>query len=457
METLKTLSPNANGLYDEDMCKSMEAVDAMIENMRTLAILSAESYGFSGDAILNAVKILSESTIQNLTIREIQELLHDHGYSDDVLMKSYMEYPDHTVSYIDYAKNALSELRGVALELESSELDRINLCKEISNSKSEQEKYFHSKEYKEKRMEMLSKLTKDANAEEDSPEKTKALKKLEMIKKSDTLDFLFDRFQRFQEKELENIATGFLNGPKFEYIWKKYANNVKHLNILPDTVKRFYNMEEMFLHESYHPFNNLFLFIVIRFIAYMNPYNKRDVLYANSLIVKCDHLVYHRFDSPEEEEEFKYVIKSVLNNFMTDHYIRLFEKMNTTSPTHPDRIAKDTKERQTKFDYFMTTLKTELCKSDVMEYLGNDSSLDHMKECLDEMYQEKLSMVTELREDFNTVVSINTPFDELREVFASHKNIETTSDVDGSGNNASEIGDPADDSPNTVNNETPSN
>lgn len=428
METLKNVSENATALCDKDMYENMKTIDTMIENMTTIALMSAESYGFSGKKILDDVKLLSESTIQNYGILDIENFLEENGHSKDTLSKSYMDSIDHSIPYVEYARNALLELRETALEVESCELSRIDLCREMANSKSEQEKYFHSKEFKEKRMKTLSELQKSAEAEEDSAQKRNALKKLEMIRNSDTLNFLFSRFNEFKEKEIESIAYGFLNGKKFEYIWKKYETNAKRLNILPDTIKRFYNMEETFLHESYHPFNNLFLFIVIRFIAYMDAYNKRDVLYANSLIVKCDHLVYHRFDSTEEEEEFKYVMKTILNNFMTDHYIDLFTKENTTYPLHPVRIAKDEKENQIIFERFMETLKHELNSTDIMQYLNNDVSIDNMKKCLDNMYQEKLNMVKELEENFNHKISIHTPYDDLKKVYDEFTITEETTD-----------------------------
>ena len=418
---METIEKSLN-MYDKDLYEETKEVDAMLENLRTLAILGAESYGFTGDKILNDVKILSEKKIRSFEITDIANFLKDNGHPEETLMHSHVNSTDHTVPYIEYAREALLEIREMALELESSELDRIKMCREVANAKAEQEKKFHSAEYKERRNSVLAKLEKEANSEEDSPEKKRALEKLNMIKNSDTLDFLFQRFNKFSDKEIKNIADGFLDGKKFEYIWKKYCNNVKYLNILPDTIKRFYNMEEMFLHESYYPFNNLFLFIVIRFIAYMNPHNSRDILYANSLIVKCDHLIYHRFDSVDEEESFKNTIKAVLNMFMRDEYIALFEHNNVTSPTHPERIKKDEAERQQMFDHFMNTLKFELEDSDIMEYLNNDVSIENMRTKLDEMYQEKLSMVEKLLHDHNCVMSVNTPYTTLLETYNEHIN-----------------------------------
>lgn len=426
---MENLEKSVN-IYDEKLYEEMKTADMVLENMKTLAVIGAETYGFSGDKILNDVKILSEEKIQNFEIADICNFLKDNGYPEDVLVKSHMDSADHTIPYIDYARGALLEIRELALEVESSQLDKIKLCKEIANAKSEQEKRLRSPEYKEHRARALAQLEEAVNTAENSTEKRRALEKLNTIKNSDTLDFLFDRFNKFSDKEIKSIVDGFLDEKKFEYIWKKYSNNVKYLNISPGTIKRFYHIEEMFLHESYHPFNNLFLFIVIRFIAYMNPHNNRDMLYANALIVKCDHLVYHRFDSLEDEESFKTTIKTILNMFMSDEYIALFEQKNTSSPTHPMRIAIDEAKRKQTFDLYMNTLKFELDGGDAMEYLSNDTSVENMKSKLDDMYQEKMKMVDELSSNHNCVVSVNTPYTTLLNTYNEHVHPISTESTD---------------------------
>lgn len=429
-------------MYDKDLYEEMKMVDSALSNIRMVSIMGAESYGFTGGKILDDVKILSEDKIRNFEIVDITKFLKDNGHSEDVLVKSHMDSMDHTVPYIEYARNALLELREIALELESSELDRIKLCKEIANAKTEQEKRFRSPEYRQRRSETLAELEKRASEQEYSVEKRRALEKLEMIRNSDTLDFLFHRFDRFSDKEIKNIIDGFLDGKKFEYIWNKYCNNIKHFNILPDVVKRFYNIEEMFLHELYHPFNNLFLFIVIRFIAYMDPHNSRDMLYANALIVKCDHLVYHRFDSQDDEEAFKNTIKTILNMFMQDDYIALFTEKNTSSPTHPQRMLKDDAERKLLFSHFMNTLKFELVDIDVLEYLSNDTSIENMRAKLDDMYHHKLDMVDELLSKYDQHVSVNMPFASLLKLYNEHKQSELEKSGDVGDDMSIDIDDP---------------
>ena len=116
----------------------------------------------------------------------------------------------------------------------------------------------------------------------------------------------------------------------------KFYAKMKMFGFKQDLYTYFLNIEETFLDEKYHPFNNLFLFIYARMIAYSDPYNKKDVMFANAINSGLASLVYHKFESTEQELNFKGIIMGIDDYFIGDR--EFFEKNNTTYEKHPERI-----------------------------------------------------------------------------------------------------------------------
>lgn len=396
--------------------ETLKNMDSMLDNLRLSANTLAETYNLSSNSI-NQVKLIQPQDIDVLNITEISDLLESWGEDRDALTGAHMKSTDHSIGYLDFAKNVLKELREAGMTVETLELERLEVYKTVQDMEREQLDYYHSVGYKEKRELQLKKLREACEQDEDSPEKKEALRKLELLDNAKTLEFMFNRFNRFGEKEIKSIVDGFLDPSKGQYVYKKYANNIPKLGVTSDIMKRFYNIEELFLNDAYHPFNNLFIFVVIRFIAYMNVNDKKDVLYANSLLSKCESLFHHNFESVEGEDKFKYVIKSILNNFMSPEYTKLFKEKNTTYPLHPTRVEQDERERREFHDKCITVLKKELSDSMDSRYYTCDN--EELCARLDEMYKEKIEMVEALNDgkEDSDKISVYTPYHQIKNMY----------------------------------------
>ena len=99
--------------------------------------------------------------------------------------------------------------------------------------------------------------------------------------------------------------------------------------------KYFFNLEENFLAKKYHAFNNLFLFCYMRYVAYADPYDKKDKLFVQSITSALANMIYHKFNSTTEEQRFIHTIEKLEDYFM-DKYDYFMEN-NTTRPGHPVR------------------------------------------------------------------------------------------------------------------------
>lgn len=153
------------------------------------------------------------------------------------------------------------------------------------------------------------------------------------------MNFLFDRINKLGKKEINNILDVFFSNSRSILVIDKFKKKIKRLEFNPDIYKMFFNIEEKFLPEEYHDFNNLFLFHVMRFVSYADMDNKTDRLYVSSILSKLYNLLYHKFGSKEMEDEFIDLIKR-FDDLFEDARDSFVEK-NVTSPKHPERIKKE--------------------------------------------------------------------------------------------------------------------
>ena len=102
---------------------------------------------------------------------------------------------------------------------------------------------------------------------------------------------------------------------------------------------KWIDLEEKYLEEKYHPFNNLFLFYYMRFVGHMNPYNIEEAEKVAALTTELLGLVYKQFTDAEAEEEFKNVIRSFDDMFEDD--VEKFKEDNATYPKSKYRLEKD--------------------------------------------------------------------------------------------------------------------
>ena len=196
--------------------------------------------------------------------------------------------------------------------------------------------YVTSDKAKEIKKKNLENLKQSLELEKDAHKKREMEEMIRVMESSMNYDFLYDRFRQLGEKEVHNIKEGFFNDRRGSYIMERFYKKMKMFGFKQDLYTYFLNIEETFLDEKYHPFNNLFLYIYARMIAYSDPYNKKDVMFVNAINSGLASLIYHKFESTEQELNFKGIIMGIDDYFMDDR--EFFEKNNTTYEKHPERI-----------------------------------------------------------------------------------------------------------------------
>lgn len=153
-----------------------------------------------------------------------------------------------------------------------------------------------------------------------------------------SLEYLYERLNdsKIGQKEVRNIAESYFDRNKSAYIMKRFHDRCAQMGLSPDVPQHLLNLEEGFLEPEFHVFNNLYLFFIMRIIAYGDVTVSRELKQP----VRCMlNLVYHKFYADEPRETFLNSMRGFLRRF--EEYREVFNEKNILHPGHPHRIKRD--------------------------------------------------------------------------------------------------------------------
>lgn len=326
---------------------------------------------------------IPDEDIKSMDLKQIDSILIENGCSTDTIKSEYFHTGDRTLPFLDFSIDILLKIK----EKMSRILDAKNNLKDIKENRLDISRSFmemvKSPEYREARLNEINKLKSRVETLEDETEKSKLTKKLLQIEKSQVFSFLNERLHKYGEKEATSIMNSFFDSARGANVMEKYAKKLKRLEINRYIHTSFFNIEETFLPERFEPFNNFFLFHVIRFIAYIDVNSDEDILYMSSILGALHDLV-----TGESTEEEKNTILSVIKDFYSfydnDDCINIFKEKNASYKYHPDRMKVE-KENLEKIN---ETIKMELGHFYNEEEVGNDP-----KKYFTKILEEKAKML----------------------------------------------------------------
>jgi hypothetical protein len=320
------------------MIKDMES---SIKTLSIMADATIQGLYDLPDGVKTTVANMTDDEVSTLTEEKFTSLLNDNKCSIDDFKKTWKDVnpdkPDEAMmeTVISMFKSYKSSLK----EIEGFEKQKNQIKSELKQATDNWFEYVNSAEYKSKKLQRLQELEERVESEKNPTEKRKIQKMIKTMRDAETLDFLFERLEKSPQKESANIKDIYLNDNKrSQMIINKFKSRLPKYGYNPVMYKMFFNIEEKFLPEEYHDFNNLFLFCVMRYISFSDPYDKYDSMLVSSLLMKLYNLLYHKFETNDNEEEFVNIVKRMLDYFKP--YEEEFKEKNITSPKHPRRIAR---------------------------------------------------------------------------------------------------------------------
>lgn len=212
----------------------------------------------------------------------------------------------------------------------SSFKQRQEIAKEVEKQMSDYSAYLASAEVKEKEEKALNDMKERLAKTTDETEAAKVSKRIHVIEASDSLSFIFDRIEKLQQKEIDNIVNAYFDKKRTNYIMERYKLKSPKYGYKPEMVTSLIGIEEKFLPEEYADFNDLFLFNIMRMIAYSDPNGEEDSLYIRKLLMETIKLVFNRFNENEDRNKMIEIIKKFDDKF--EAFREKFHNENASAP-----------------------------------------------------------------------------------------------------------------------------
>lgn len=331
-------------------------------------------------------------------LNEVHEPNEEENKEDNNEARKYITIDSEGNTYDDLQiiKNIMKDIKESSLAILTAKVEAEKLKKDSESIINEYLNFMSSSTVQKKRKMRIESM-KDAYSQcTDNDEKLKIKKMIDTLESSQSLSFLLNRISLYKDKEIDNIVKSYFDEKSSAYILDRYNKKIAKFNFDHRLYKYFFNIEENFLEEKYHVFNNLFLFIYMRYVSYADPYDKTSKLYVQSLTSEMANLIYHRFDSNDTEQVFIEFIKSLLDKFMP--YYDKFNSDNITHPKHPTRVEADTKHEKKRKDALIAHMKQlhidgydENSSADELQNFYNEK----MRALIDEQIEKKKENETE--------------------------------------------------------------
>ena len=363
------------------MLDMLENLKEQTETYTNLVKQQLENNGLSYYKLRETLTDYTEEDLKIIDIKVLRDIMESAVVNDNLFnagFDGYTEIEKETAGYDTYLRDtAIDALRSIN-DVISSENEVNDLQKNADEVVAEYAEYLTSDKYYEENMKRIEKLKNDLNEEKDPKMKEKIGNMIDAMENRYTLQFMFKRLNELGDKEVDRLVDIFFDDNRSQYIMKRYKTKTEKLGYHPDVYKYFLNLEEKYLEEKYYVFNNLFVFVVMNFIAYIDVYNTRDKMYAQSIINSMANVVYEKFPNEKTKQDFLNIMRRVLDFF--ENYREVFNEKNILHPNHPRRIEKD-KEREKEL--------REMIYSN-LEHIGTEVNRDMSIDDLKKYYQDKL-------------------------------------------------------------------
>lgn len=281
-------------------------------------------------------------------------------------------------------------------DIRDSEKELVDLEKETTSAMRKYVDDMSSPEKEKKRLADLAKNKELLEKTTDIMQRKRLERKIYNDESRYNLAFVFERMNdpKYRQKEMDNMVFAFFDTKTSSYVMQKYMAKAKQCGKNPGLYRYFHGMEEKYLEEKYHVYNNFFLFTCLRYIAYADAW--KDYPRIQAIFNDFGNLIYNRFVNDEVREQFLDAARHFLDQF---EYARdKFEKDNVLHPTHPYRIKKDQEreaEQRKQICQHLTEIKAIEDVTDEINAMSLEELIAFAKE-KDEIYEHRQHLCEEI-------------------------------------------------------------
>lgn len=364
----KTGAPLTNSEY-KVIVDSVKEFKEQYETLKSTVMGMITNLGLEENVVIHVLQF-AELGIRNTPCEDLRIFLEDHQINID---ERFDKLSDEEIY------DMIEQINSSSMLLRNMEQQYKEIMNESGEIMNEYLQYMNSNKMNNTYAERINAMKAAAEMEVDSYKKGKIAKMVKALESCTTYSYLFDRFNYSGiEKEAKNLKETFFDKRRSKYVIDKYMSKMEKFGFKPQVFRYFFNIEENFLPEKYHVFNNFFLFFFMRFISYADPYSKEDQMVVKSFTGSLTNLIYHRFDSNESESEFIAAICKLLDLF--EEYSVFFEINNSTHPKHPVRLSREREQEEEKRQDCINTMNKmhiegydpEWDSKKLMEYMNSE-------------------------------------------------------------------------------------
>lgn len=345
------------------------------ELKQTVTAFVTESLDLQETALVHVLKFDKEG-IRNTNISDLRMFLEEHQNHPD---ERFENLEDEEIYDLIERINKSSEM------LYSMEKQYNEIMSESGEILSEYMEYMNSNRMNKTMENRIQAMKAAAELETSEYKKGKINKMVAAMEACTTHSYLFSQFNdEYRDRNVKSIKDAYFDKQRSRYVIDKFMDKIKRFGYDGKIYRYFFNLEETFMKEKYHVFNNFSLFMFMRTVAYADPGKREDQLIVKSYIGDLTNLIYHRFESTEAEAAYVSSMEKVLDLF--EESAEYFNVNNMTHPNHPVRLENEkAAEAHRKFDC-INTMKSmgitgydeEWSSTELMKFMNE--KIEHMNE-----------------------------------------------------------------------------
>lgn len=413
-DNLNVQIPEKPSETSEISAKDYEYIRELLNEMRVQVVylrnhlnhMLKTNFSLNSDTISDSLMIRKDK-IKEMDTEELRRFLKNHQLKDGVYDEADREK----------LEEAMTIVKDSFITLASTEKEYSDIQTEADEITKEYYEFLNSvktEEYREKKLQDAKILNESIT---DEIEKKKNSLKIEIIEKSYNHRFILDRLEKYGNEEVERLIKVYFDAKSGSYMINRYEDKIKRLGFSFEIYKNFFNIEETFLPEEYHPFNNLFLCVYMYWLSHIDPDREDDNLYAKSLTGAIANLIYHKFISDEKEKSFIELIKEVDNYFLDrkDYFIQY----NDSYKENPKRIEVERLAKIQAYDVY----KSKFEELNISDKFSEEKSIDELRTIynaeLNDIIESQITDGTKDRsetiDENNDVTGVEDGINELKE------------------------------------------
>lgn len=321
----------------------IQQMEEMLESLKSMLETKLNSQGFELEKTIERLHLDSEEIVKE----SIEEIKVNNAKVAGWWSLVHTE-ADPTKEHQD-----VEEARKILVDILTDIAEYLHFETELRDMKEEFEKekesflnQLSSPEYEQNRLDKIERLKNTLEHTTNLAKRKQIKHDIKVTEEEYSLGFLFAELENSDRHAtvVKRSMDAFFDNKKSAYALEKFKQKCMQLKINPRIYRSILNLEEKFLEEKYHVFNNFFLFNCIQYIAHAD--SVRNEKESKTVLQAMLKLVNGKFANEDVKDIFLEAMRRYLNQF--EEFRAVFEEKNILHPGHPHRIASE-KQREIEF------------------------------------------------------------------------------------------------------------